>query len=122
MEGWKLLLGKCSGELLSTIRSLTYWSKSSGEQLETGSHDVRGKTVKAARFAQPGANSALMGCYKEDGPSLSTYKLQLVGKKLMTIRIVKHWKQRGWETSITRDLQSSQGPEHPVLTTSLALL
>lgn len=77
MEGWKLQLEKCFGRLLSTIRSLTYWNKSNGEQLGTGAHDIRGKMERATGFAQPGANPALVGCYK-DGASLSTYKLQLV--------------------------------------------
>jgi len=81
MESWKLRLQKCFGELLSTMRSLTYWSKSSGEQLGMGACDRRGKTVRAAGFAQPGVNPVLMGCYREDGASLSTYKLQLIRYK-----------------------------------------
>lgn len=40
---------------------------------------LRRKAERAAGFAlKPEANPALMGCYRKDGATLSTYKLQLV--------------------------------------------
>lgn len=54
--------GECffGGGAPKSIKSLAYWSKCSEEQPETRVRATRGKAERAARFAQPGANPALM--------------------------------------------------------------